>query len=64
MRITLENAVKDWPGLFADIFPKQGQESEREREDRLNKHTRNVAKSVHTRPLLNDCRTLCQPILV
>ena len=35
-------ADKNWPGMFADIFPKQGQVSEREREDRLNKHTRNV----------------------
>lgn len=35
-------ADKDWPGMFVDIFPKDGRESEREREDRLNKHTRNV----------------------
>ena len=45
-------AHKDWPGMFVDIFPKPAQESEREREDGLNKHTRNVAKSVHTRPTI------------
>ena len=35
-------APRVWPGLFIDKFPKQGQESERQREERLNKHTRNA----------------------